>query len=204
MATLRLLAENQIQRVNLLVNKIKKIQSLDAEILTTKPDAKTWSVVEVVGHMNIAYAMYREKIDHTLATVSEKEEDQEAFKAGFMSKLVINLIKPQNEQRKWKMKTIKKFQPQALKNDISPEEINQAFKTLLDHKAHLKSSIIQSRTKKVEQLKFTSAIGPVVKFHLPECFEFVLSHAERHVLQAKELVNTISTSQTVPQREVSK
>ena len=53
---------------------------------------------------------------------------------------------------------------------------------------HMKASILTSRHKDVSSVKFSSAIGSIVNFYLPEGFEFVLCHAERHMVQIQEIL----------------
>lgn len=35
--------------------------------------------------------------------------------------------------------------------------------------------------------KINSALGPIVKFYLPEAFEFLIGHDERHLVQITEI-----------------
>ena len=44
------------------------------------------------------------------------------------------------------------------------------------------------RTRDISKVKVISAAGPLLQFRLPECFEFLLSHEERHLAQIKEIL----------------
>lgn len=187
MASLKIVAEDQIQRVNLLINAVKEFQELPAEALIQKPDSKTWSLFEVIEHMNIAYEIYRPRIDKALQNLPDLATLESTFKAHTFPKLFIHMIKPKGEERKWKLKTLKRFEPNTHNSAISDTEITAMFKRFYDNKAHLKKAILDSRSKKVNQLRIVSAIGPIVKFYLPEAFEFIICHAERHVLQMREV-----------------
>lgn len=189
MSTLKLVAEDQIQRVNFLINNVKEFQMLTPEALLQKPNSKTWSPFEVLEHMNIAYEIYRPRIDKLIQQLPDLSTSQTVFQAHTFPKLFIHMIKPKREERKWKMKTMKRFEPQIYSPVIKPEGIAEMFERFYDNKAHLKQAILDSRSKKVDQKRIVSAIGPIVKFYLPEAYEFIICHAERHLLQMREILN---------------
>lgn len=92
------------------------------------------------------------------------------------------------------MKTTQKFQPVFQLEELNDQKVEQIFTQFFSDKQHLKESIHQSRTKQVRQQKFNSAIGPIVRFYLPEAFEFVIGHDERHLVQMEEVLDTLKTS----------
>jgi len=189
MATIKINAEDQIRRLNLINTTVKNFQKLPLSLLNRKPNAKQWSIIEVVGHMNQAYADYRQKIDHAIQTFPKKaSEVSETYTAGGMGKISISMIRPKNGERKWKMKTMKKFEPDAALSKANKAEVEATFQHFFEIQQHLKTAILASRKLDVKKQKITSAIGPIVKFYLPDCFEFIISHEERHVLQIQELL----------------
>ncbi|MGW9684465.1 DinB family protein [Flagellimonas sp. 2504JD1-5] len=187
MASLTVTSENQIQRLNHIVNKVKELQTLDASQLTTPPHAKSWNVVEVLEHLNIAYGIYMPRLDEAFAKMSTADSGASEFKARAWQKFVIAGQRPKNGVRKWKMKTLKRFEP-LLDRPLTQEKIDAVFETFFTRHAHLKEAILKSRGKDVTQVKIISAVGPIVNFYLPECFEFLLCHLERHMLQIEEIL----------------
>jgi len=189
MAKIKINAEDQIRRLNLITSTVENFRELPLELLNRKPNSKQWSIIEVVGHMNQAYVDYKTKINHALQTFPKKNtEEGETYIANGMGKMAISMIRPKNGQRKWKMKTMKKFEPHAVLSQASKAEIEATFKTFFENQQHLKSAILASRKLNLKKHKITSAIGPIVKFYLPDCFEFIVSHEERHVIQIQELL----------------
>ena len=85
------------------------------------------------------------------------------------------------------MKTLKKFEPTP-SNAIVQLDIAKIFKNFFDAHESLKESILASREKLMDHKKFSSAIGPIVRFHLPEAFEFLICHAERHKVQIEGIL----------------
>ncbi|MEN0051747.1 MAG: DinB family protein [Bacteroidota bacterium] len=189
MATIKINAEDQIRRINLINTTVENFREFPVAVLNRKPNAKQWSIIEVVGHMNQAYTDYKEKITQAIQTFPRKEKEMsETHTASGMGKIVINMIRPKNGQRKWKMKTMKKFEPDAALSNASEAEIKATFQAFFENQQHLKTAILDSRKLDLKKQKITSAIGPIVRFYLPDCFEFVISHEERHVLQIQELL----------------
>jgi hypothetical protein len=191
MPTLLITPENQIQRLNLLMKKIDQLRQLDSSTLTTPPNPKAWSVLEIIEHMNIAYMFYVEKVDAALAKSTDHTSGNKAFKARTWQKIIIVAQRPKDQKRKWKMKTLRKFEP-IFSNNMTQEQINDVFEKFNHLHGHLKQSILTSRQKEVSKTKISSAVGPIVTFYLPECFEFLLSHAERHIVQIEETLDLLS------------
>ncbi|NHF58916.1 hypothetical protein FK220_006170 [Flavobacteriaceae bacterium TP-CH-4] len=192
MAGLFISPENQIQRLNQITNEIARLKSLPLSLLTVPPKPKAWSIIEIIAHLNIAYGLYEEKINGALAKCPNKQSETEPFKARAWQRFVINGQRPKGNVRKWKMKTLKKFEPLLSPENRNQEQISSIFDTFQTHYGHLRQAILTGRNKDLSKVKITSAIGPIVRFYLPECFEFLLCHAERHLVQINETKEMIS------------
>ena len=181
-------AENQIQRVNEIITKVQAIQKLPISTLTQRPDPKKWSVIEVVGHMNSAYRLYEERINQLLHQLPNKQVNGDNFKAGRKNALFINLITPRGTERPMKMKTMKRFEPIFKVEDLDTQKVAAVFQQFFTYQEHIKKASQESRKKKTDAGKLVSAIGPLVKFHLPEALEFIIGHEERHIVQIEEVL----------------
>ncbi len=188
MANLILTSENQIQRLNGILIKAQALQQLSLDKLTAPPTTKSWCVAEVIAHLNKAYGFYVDKINSALARMDSINEGPTDFKARTWQKIVIAGQRPKNGKRKWKMKTLKRFEPLLAPHELAEDSVNSIFETFLSLHNHLKDSILQSRSKDVCKIKVTSAIGPIVNFYLPECFEFLICHLERHMVQIDDIL----------------
>lgn len=180
-------AENQIQRTNHIIQIVENLQNLDFATLTKRPNPNHWSIIEVIGHMNSAYFLYESRIDQKLQELPSTDETVDQFKAGRKSAFFIKSITPQGTTRPMKMKTMKRFEPVFAVEELNAEKIEAIFKTFYNYKKHLKKSIQTARSKKVKHSKINSALGPIVKFYLPEAFEFLIGHDERHLVQIEEI-----------------
>lgn len=199
MAKLFLSAEDQIQRLNRLVSEMEKLESMESELLLEPPGEGEWCVVEIVSHMNQAYRLYEDRIDKLLAELPERkgEEGDDQFRGRGMAKMAIRSIRPVNGERKRRMKTMKRFEPAMKMESISNDKLSETFALFYRYQDHLKESIKKSRSKDVRKKRLNSAIGPIVRFYLPEAFDFLISHEERHLLQAQEVIAQLQSRQTV-------
>lgn len=188
MASLLLTSENQIQRLNSILNKVKQLRQLDVLKLTSAPNPKSWNIIEVIAHLNIAYAIYIPKLDKAFTKLPSVDSESKEFKARTWQKFVIEGQRPKNGVRKMKMKTLKRFKPLLNQNELTRDKIDAIFTEFFVLHDHLKQSILKSRTKDVSKIKISSAIGSIVNFYLPEAFEFLLGHLERHMVQIDEVL----------------
>jgi len=188
MASLMVTTENQIQRLNIILNKVNRLRSLATPQLSTPLNSKSWSVVEIIEHLNIAYGHYVDKIDKVLVDLPNKEKDNIPFKARWWQRFVIDGTRPKNNKRTMKIKTLKRFEPILEMEKLDHMAIEEIFNRFEEFHLHFKNSILESRSKDISKLKISSAIGAVVSFYLPECFEFLLVHIERHMLQIEEVL----------------
>lgn len=191
MATLKVSPEDQLQRLNKIVAEVKNIQKMDEDVLTQRPAPGKWSLTEIVGHLNAIYDIYRDRISSTLEQLPEGEWEQNPFPVRWFPGLSINMMRPKGKERKWKMKTLKKFEPGEAAEPADKGGIQSTFTTFFDHHQHLRQAILNSRQKKVRNAKLVSSIGPIVKFYLPEAFEFLLAHEERHMVQMEEVLEQV-------------
>lgn len=181
------LAEDQMQRTNHIIQTIENLQKLDFASLIQRPHPNQWSIIEVIGHMNSAYYLYESRLDQKLQELPASNESDDSFKVGRKMAFFINAITPQGTKRPMKMKTIKRFEPVFSLEELNAEKIEGVFNTFYGYKKHLKNSIQKARTKDVKHSKINSALGPLVKFYLPEAFEFLIGHDERHLVQIAEI-----------------
>jgi len=184
-------AEDQIQRVNNIIDKIENLQKLDYQLLTQRPHPKQWSAIEIIGHMNSAYLLYESRIDQKLQELPTQTTQEHGFKAGRTSAYFIKAITPQGSKRPMKMKTMKRFEPVFQLEDLDKDSIAGLFQQFFAYQKHLKAAIQACRSKTNKAGKIVSAIGPIVKFHLPEAFEFLIGHEERHLVQIDEALEMI-------------
>lgn len=181
---------HQIQRINLLQNQLVELGEIDRELFMKRPNQKTWSGAEVLKHMIIAQEAYESKIDETLEKLNPTKEDNEALSTHAIPSFLIKRFPPKEGKIRFKMKTTKQFKPMLDVDKLTEQNVDDLLSKMKDTLNQLSDWTEQTRKKDVRSIRFTSVIGPIVKFNVSEACEFILCHNERHFQQ---VFNTISS-----------
>lgn len=181
--------EQQGQRLDRLTAQAEQYRSLSPDVLSRSPGPGKWNLIQIYVHLNLAYEAYHDKIDQLLARLPDTDTAHPIALKG-LSGFFIRSISPRDGKRKWKVKTLPRYRPKA----IAPlsDSQKEVFDTYFQYQTHLKAAILASTHKDCRKGRLVSGIGPIVRFRLPECFEFILTHAERHMIQAEEVISNQS------------
>jgi hypothetical protein len=188
---MKILPQEQIQRLNHIINTIDTYSSMNPEKLGTQPGPDQWSLLEVVEHLNHSYALYRPRIDELLQELPDLKEPKEHFRSGGIKGWLIHSYRPKNGKRSFKMKTFSNLEPAVKAEQQNEEKQKATFNAFFDHMNHLKESILASRTKDCRKGKLDSAVGSMLRFTIPEAVEFNLNHMDRHLIQMEETLERI-------------
>lgn len=177
--------EKMLQDSNRIKNYIKgDIANLNESILTKKENAKKWSALEVVDHLNKVYDVY---LDNFRKVINHADElpgnEPPQMRRTLLGRLSTYANRPKGKKRRFKMKTFDFFRPA-----VAPEQLHGIIETYLQKKETFNDLIKEARTKNLKNVKIPTALGERVKFYVPECFEFLLAHEERHMIQIAEAI----------------
>lgn len=174
--------EQLLQRSNTVKNRIEEdIKNLDQSKLNWKESEKKWSVLEVIDHLNKVYDKYLDNFKKTINSAPQLNGETQKKQWTLLGRLSIYSMKPKGQKRRFKMKTFDFFQP----NGESPK--NQIIEEFLEKKERFNSLIRDARLKNLSDLKMPTALGEKAKFFVPECFDFIMSHEERHMVQIEDV-----------------
>lgn len=185
------LVMNKLDLINTLIidtQQVKKeaeaFQRLDSEELNHKPGPDQWGVLECIEHLNIADAHYIGQFDHKLEDAPESTQSE--FKSGWLGNYFVKMIKPKPDGTiPSPMKTLRKFVPQ----------VNVQYDTLskfLEDQDKIIEALERSKSLDLNKVKITSAIGPIVTFRLGDAFRFLIGHNQRHIIQAKRVLEQMA------------
>lgn len=177
--------EKLLQDSNSIKNYIKAdIATLNDNILYRKESEKKWSAVEVIEHLNKVYDVYLDNFTRAIDDAPQlSESESPKMKRTILGRLSIAINKPKGKKRRFKMKTFDFFRPA-----VAPNQLNEVIDHFLIKKETFNELIKKARTKDLKNVKVPTALGEKVKFYIPECFEFLLVHEERHMIQIAEAV----------------
>lgn len=168
-----------------LQNLEEMILSLTPEQLNWRPNENSWSVNDVLGHLN-AYANYYhaaflKKIDSTRFTNSkEKFISSPLGRSAWKSMKLGNL---KNIKRKFKAP--KGYNP-LIDKDIAKGDQRKLFK---ESQIELLDLINKSSQVNMRRVKIPISISKAIRLRLGDALLFVTYHNERHIQQALNVIN---------------
>ena len=154
-----------------------ELVNLSDEQLNFKPDADKWSVLQCVEHLNRYSEYYLKVIDNKLSKANEAGTEE--VKHSWFGKMSIKSMHPDNRK---KSKSLGRLNPAA-------SEVNRkALQDFINYQKNLLSLIDKSEKYSLNSIKIPADVFKLLKLRLGECFEFLIVHQQRHILQIKELL----------------
>ena len=177
--------EQLLQHSNQSKSRISdRTKDLGLDALNWKENKKKWSVLEVISHLNRVYELYFPNFEKVLATASDLTEfDSPSLQKTLLGRLCIYSMRPKGSKRKFKMQTFDFFEPHVNGNDT-----NETLQDFLKNKETFHSLIKRARLKNLKNKKIPTALGEKMKFYVAECFEFLLAHEDRHLIQIDDIL----------------
>jgi hypothetical protein len=174
--------ERQIERVKSLRVQLEVYASLSESDFHLKRDAKSWDVAQVMQHMVIAQALYIPKIEEAFKAEDKRKMPEKEYKAQPIAAYLLKRFPPSDGKIRMKMKTMKIFEPGTAKGQHADlEDLRVAL-------AQLQEWIERSQRNAFTRKRFSSAVGNLVRFNIPEALEFILCHNERHFQQIANIL----------------
>lgn len=173
---------NRSHKVKMFVKN--NLASMPLEVLNLKANSKQWSILEVIAHLSLIYKLYAPKFEIALSTAREKGAKSTIVKqqSTILGRMSIYSMKPKGRKRRFKMKTFDFFEP-----DIDSGNGDKTLEEFLKNKAQFDAFVERSKKLDLQNIKVSTALGEKVKFYIPECFDFIMTHEERHMVQIEEL-----------------
>ncbi|MEP2772459.1 MAG: DinB family protein [Fulvivirga sp.] len=158
--------------------EVQAFKELPIEKLNLKQDAKSWSVLECIEHLNRYGDFYIPEIKNRLEKSTHKKS--ETFKSGILGNYFAKSMLPKEKLNK--MKTFKSMNPlnSSLDKGVLDKFIAQQeqFLTLLE----------KSKNTNLTKVKTSISISKWIKLRLGDTFRVVIYHNLRHVEQAKKII----------------
>jgi len=167
----KLEAQNNLQFVE---NELLKLSDTQ---LNFKPNAEKWSVLQCIEHLNRYSEYYLRVIDVKLSNA--KEKGKEDVKYSWFGKMSIKSMHPDNRK---KSKTLGRLNP------AESEVSKQVLQDFIAHQKKLLELMNKADRYSLNSIKIPADVFKLLKIRLGECFEFLIIHQQRHILQIKELL----------------
>lgn len=166
--------DKQTERVNSLFGKMSEIE------LYKKSNNKQWSIAENIQHLIVINNSYFPAIEGIRAGKQKFGFlSRFAFIRKFFGKTILAAVQP---DRKKKMKTFPVWEPARI---IAGENLIEIF---VKHQETLKKLIRDSEDLLQKNTIIASPANKNIVYSLEDAFEIIVTHEERHVNQAAELL----------------
>jgi hypothetical protein len=162
--------------------------TLDNDLLYKQPAPDKWSVNQCLQHLNVTGCHYLPRIKTAIeGAVGSCQKGTETYRSSWISEMAVNYTKPLADGAIPKpMKAFKKeFNP-----ILSEYKQTSAIPEFLKQKKQLLHYLRQARQVNLGKNKVTSLL-PILRFRLGDAFRLLIAHEQRHVLQAKHVLEVL-------------
>ena len=150
--------------------------------LNWKPTPEKWSVSECLEHLNIYSRYYNPAMEEAIQEKSHLPFIED-FTSGWIGDFSIKSVHPDNTK---KQKTLKRLDP--VQSELPPTVLED----FLTHQQQLRDIISKSRTVNLNKIKIPAEVAKLLKLRLGDCLRFVVAHEQRHIRQAKAVLDGMS------------
>lgn len=182
-----------IKRLSILTaglsNEVKELfAGLSEEDLNWQPNENSWSIAQILDHLNAFYRYYNPVFSAKIAN-TRFHYPIDSFTSSPLGRAVytqVKLGKVQNVKRK--LKAAKEYNPL----------VNSALKTENPIDEYLKFQdefieVVKSAEGiDIRKTKCPISVRPLVKLDLGDAFLYIAYHNERHIYQAKRVLNKLN------------
>tara|TARA_R110002073_G_scaffold312586_1_gene484080 strand:- start:6300 stop:6851 length:552 start_codon:yes stop_codon:yes gene_type:complete len=160
----------------------KQLLEIPENLLQSKPSSKSWSVLECIEHLNRYAAFYNKEINKKMN--ASLLPFSETFKSTYLGNKFSNDMLPKEGMKT--MSTFKSKNPNA--SNLDKEEVILTFIKLQEE---LLTFLHTAFSKNLDKIKTYTTL-PILKFKLGDTFRFVIHHNERHIFQAKKVLDNLA------------
>lgn len=163
----------------------KKVMHLSDEQLNWKPSPTIWSMNEIFAHLNEYASYYHPTFEKVIGKTKFRKPTQNFLSTplGSAAWKSMKLGKARNVKRKFKALS-------SLNPTSSPELVKGSDqKVFLEGQVELERILELARTINIKRAKTALQISKIIKFRLGDAMNFVVYHNERHIQQAKNLLD---------------
>jgi len=167
--------ENIVSTVN------KEFKHLTINQLNHKENVNKWSILECLEHLNRYHAYYNPAIKQGLTAAKGNTIDKR-YKNGWFGKMSIDMMSPDNLK---KQKAIAKFNPVG--SQLSQNTLSQ----FLAYQQELLTLLALAKNKNINQRKVPVEFFKLMKMKIGDALTFVITHEQRHILQAQNVLQNL-------------
>jgi hypothetical protein len=164
------------------------VADVDADTLRRPPDADTWSVAQILDHMNTAGWLLLKKLETSIQKAKERGPyGDPPFRYGFVSRWFVRSMQPSSG---WTFTAPSVFEPETAET-LYPDEATEEFLALQNEFA---DCVASAEGLDLRRLRVSSPAVPLLRISLGAWFEATLAHERRHLEQARTVLDTLDAA----------
>jgi uncharacterized damage-inducible protein DinB len=152
----------------------KQLLNKPVETLKHSPGLNSWSILQVIDHLNTYNNYYLPQIKSAVA--DGFTDNTNIYKSSFIGDYFVKMMQPVNQTITKKYKAAKRHLPKAVNNPIVIDDYITQQQELL---TAIQLSVNTSLTKN----KIAISISPIIKLRLGDVYRFLIAHQQRHFVQ---------------------
>lgn len=175
------------QRIDAVSHAFRAIgDNLDGRALNRRPSPDSWSVAQILEHLITINQSYFPLLDQiVLGEYRLPLHGRLPFLRRYFGRFVLKGVQPDRRRR---MKTFPIWEPGQ--SDL-PTDMTDRF---LKHQAKLKSRIEDALPLLEQNVILNSPASRMIVYSLEDAFEIIVTHEERHLEQAREVLDRLSAN----------
>lgn len=179
---------NQLQAdVKQIIAAANHLQTADPVKLNYCPEEGSWSVAQVLEHLNAYNRHYLPLIEKSMIHISK--DTSAWFIPGFWGNYFTKTMMPTNVYEiKNKMKAPKNYTPDKGAN------VEAVFKEFFQHQNKLLQLLDVARRRNLGTIRIPITISKLVRLKLGDLFRFLVAHEQRHMIQARNAIKAVGVS----------
>jgi hypothetical protein len=165
---------------------LSEFGSLTSEQLNWKPNPNTWSIAQNLDHLIVVNETYYPVLASLKAgTYRTPFIARIGFVVSFFGKTILKAVQP---DRKKKMKTFPIWEP--TKSNVIGDILNR----FQNHQNELIQKIEDAKVLVGKGIVISSPANKSIVYKLETAFDIIVSHEQRHLEQAKEILQLIKNN----------
>lgn len=163
-----------------LIDAIGTFQNLSEQQLLAHSVNGGWSIAQCLWHLN-SYGMYYLPLIKKSLQVAPDKQTSLKFKPGLLGNYFTRMMEPKADIKKMKAPT-----------SHTPSKIENPYPVVADfikQQENLLTYIRLAKNKNLQNSNIPTSILRLIKLNTGDALRFVITHNERHIIQAKRNLN---------------
>ncbi|MGZ3881132.1 MAG: DinB family protein [Flavisolibacter sp.] len=179
---------SQLQEdVRQIIAAAEHLQTADPVKLNYSAAEGSWSVAQVLEHLNAYNRYYLPVIEKSMIHISK--DTSAWFIPGFWGNYFTKMMMPKNVYDiKNKMKAMKSYTPSSGLN------VEAVFKEFIQHQNKLLQLLDVAKRRNLNSIRIPLSISKLIRFKLGDTFRFLIAHEQRHMIQARNAIKAVGVA----------